>query len=213
MELNCEQIVESYLLNKNPLYAFRFPLSILISIIVFGISKAYKWSENSYINQILIPILSFLLSMVLLDIISRFMISHNETVELLQLCKLWMYDSPIPSVENFGIQDNNYSFNMEDNKEELKNKILEERKKIYIENVENPISKISNMSPYPLEYNKEKGMCIEKSGSCNLCSGSNSNPSNLIAPIPGPQWLPQTAETVQNRLKNNEYTEGRCSPF
>jgi phosphate/sulfate permease len=230
MEINCEQIVENYLLNKNPLYAFRFPLSILISIIIFGVSKAYKWSENSYINQILIPILAFLLSMVLLDIISRFMIPQNEIVKLVQLCKLWMHDPSVKNhpilskmidmnavskynnVENFTIQDNTYNFNIneENNREEVKNKILEKRKNIDVSNVESPVSELLNISPSPLEYKKENALCIESSSACNLCSGSNSNPNNLVAPIPGPQWLPQTAETVQNRLKNNDYTKGSC---
>lgn len=230
MEINCEQIVENYLLNKNPLYAFSFPLSILISIVMFGVSKAYKWSENSYINQILIPILTFLLSMVLLDIISRLMISNNEAVKLVQLCKLWMHDPSVKNhpilskmidmnevskynnVENFTIQDNSYNFNIneENNREEVKNKILEERKNISVSNVESPVSELLNISPSPLEYKKENALCIESSSECNLCSGSNSNPSNLISPIPGPKWLPQTAEAVQNRLKNNDYTKGSC---
>lgn len=230
MEINCEQIVENYLLNKNPLYAFRFPLSILIAIVIFGVSKAYKWSENSYINQILIPILSFLLSMVLLDIISRYMISQNEMVKLLQLCKLWMHDPSVKNhpilskiidmnavskynnVENFTIQDNSYNFNLnidtQDNGEEVKNKVLEGKKDNC---VETPVSEILNISPSPLEYKKEDGLCIGSNSSCNLCSGSSNNPSKLVAPIPGPQWLPQTAESVQNRLKNNQYTEGKCN--
>jgi hypothetical protein len=58
--MNCETAIEKYLLNQNPLYAFSFPLALLVSIIMFGVSKAYKWSENSYINQILVPILSLL---------------------------------------------------------------------------------------------------------------------------------------------------------
>ena len=229
MEINCEQIVENYLLNKNPLYAFRFPLSILISIIIFGVSKAYNWSENSYINQILIPILTFLLSMVLLDIISRFMISKNEIDKLVKLCKLWMHDPSVKNhpilskiidmdavskynnIENFTIQDNSYNFNLSDDREAVKNKILEQRKNIYKEdNVEIPITEIKNISPSPLGYKKEDSLCIEPSNAYSLCSGSNSNPYKLISPIPGPQWLPQTAESVQNRLKNNDYSQGSC---
>jgi len=57
----------------------------------------------------------------------------------------------------------------------------------------------------------QSSMCIEKSNSCSLCSGSNSNPSNVVAPIPGPQWMPQSAEYVQRRLKNNDYTKSTCS--
>lgn len=248
MEINCKQIVESYLLNKNPLYAFRFPLSILIAIIFFGLSKAYEWSNNSYINQILIPILAFLVSMVLFDIIARLMISKNEIIRLEQLCKLWMHDPyvkkhPILSkmvdmdavskynIESFTINDNTYNFNIDNiNKKEIienktseenndnirnivRNKILDERKNISIENIEIPIYEIKNISPSSIEFKKDNAKCIEKSGSCNLCSGENSNPYNLISPIPGPQWLPQTAESVQNRLKNNDYTFSSCVPL
>ena len=209
MKINCELVVENYLLNMNPLYAFRIPLSILIAIIFFGISKAYKWSNNSYVNQILIPIVTFLLTMVLLDVISRLMISKDETNNLIKMCKSSHMDSSLP-IESFTIQDNNYNFNMEDNREEVKNKILNEEKKIYIENVVNPISEIPNIFPSPLEFKKENGMCIESSGPYSLCSGSNSNPYNLVSPIPGPQWLPQSAEAVQKRLVNNDYTEASC---
>lgn len=97
MEINCEKIVEEYLLNKNPLYTFSFPLALLIAIIMFGIAKARKWSENSYINQILIPILAFLATMVLIDIISRAMISGEEKDILIKKCKIWMHD---PNVKN-----------------------------------------------------------------------------------------------------------------
>jgi len=215
MEFNCEQIVENYLVYKNPLYSFRFPLSILIAIIVFGLSKAYKWSDNSYINQILIPIIAFLLVMVLLDIIPRLMISSNEKNMLVNKCNSWINNSL--NNENFTIQDNSYNFNLSNddkNSVDIKNKILQEKKNICIENIENPIEEILNISPFPLEYNKDNtGLCIENSNGCNLCSGSNNNPYNLIAPIPGPQWLPQTAEAVQNRLKNNNYTENTCKPL
>ena len=76
--MHCEKIVESFLLNKNPLYIFSFPISLIISIIVFGIATNNKWSNNSYILQILIPIVVLLLSMVCLDMISRMMISQSE---------------------------------------------------------------------------------------------------------------------------------------
>ena len=97
MEINCEQLIEEYLLNKNPLYSFSFPISLLIAIVVFGISKARNWSSNSYINQILIPILTFLLTMVVIDIVSRMMISSEEKAHLIQKCKIWMHDPDVRS--------------------------------------------------------------------------------------------------------------------
>jgi hypothetical protein len=224
MEINCDKIVDKYILIQNPLYSFSFPISILVSIIVFGVAKAYKWSNNSYINQILIPILALLLTMVLLDIISRMMISKNEKMKLTHLCKQWMHDPSSKKlnklidmneiskykVENF-IGDNVYK--KENENEHIKKTEYEHKNEHKYEeknSVEYPISEIPHISPFPLPFKKEGDLCIENSNGCNLCSGSDKNPYNLVAPIPGPQWLPQSAEAVQNRLVNNDYTKSKC---
>ena len=229
MEINCETAVEKYLLNQNPLYAFSFPLALLVAIIMFGIAKAYKWSENSYINQILIPILAFLLTMVLIDVISRTMIKKEEKMRLLELCKQLMTNrssknhpllskmvnnykekSNIESFSsgNFSIQDNIMHNNLMSNERELTNKetVVNSSKNMPID----PICEIPNIIPYPLDAKSNGTTCIQNSNCCSLCSGSNDNPCNIIAPIPGPQWLPSSAETVQNNLKNNIYTPSKC---
>jgi len=43
-----------------------------------------------------------------------------------------------------------------------------------------------------------------------LCSGIDENQTQFVAPIPGPQWQPQSASTVQNRLNKNEYVPATC---
>jgi len=229
MEINCETAVEKYLLNQNPLYAFSFPLALLVAIIMFGIAKAYKWSDNSYINQILIPILVFLLTMVLIDVISRMMIKKEEKIRLVELCKSLMSNqssknNPLLSkmlvnykeksnIEgfssgNFSIQDNVMHNNLKSNERELINK------NTHVNNSNNmpidPICEIPNISPLSLDAVSNGSTCIQNSNCCSLCSGSNDNPCNIIAPIPGPQWLPSNAETVQNNLKNNIYTPSKC---
>ena len=227
MEINCETVVEKYLLNQNPLYAFSFPLALLVAIIVFGIAKAYKWSENSYINQILIPILAFLLTMVLIDVISRMMIKKEEKIRLVELCKSLMSN---PSSKNhpllskmlnnykeksniesfssgdFSIQDNQMHNNLPSNKETIKDTIVNNSKNMPID----PICEIPNISPLSLDAVSNGSTCIQNSNCCSLCSGTNDNPCNIIAPIPGPQWLPSSAESVQNNLKNNIYTPAKC---
>ena len=103
MNINCKEVAERHLLNQNPLYTLSFPLSLLIAIIIFGMAKAYNWSSNSYINQILIPILSFLIVMVILDVISRCMISNDERNKIISECKSWVKNSPSPS--NYSIEN------------------------------------------------------------------------------------------------------------
>lgn len=227
MDINCNEIVEKYLLIQNPLYAFSFPISILFAIIIFGVAKAYKWSTNSYINQILIPILAFLLSMVIIDIISKIMISKNEKSKLIMLCKQWMHD---PNVKNNVVKDINMDIvanykveNFSNDNNELKQKLINKIKQVenntvndnlnlntLQNNVENPIAEIHNISPFPLNAKPNGNICIENSNCCNLCSGTNDNPCNVITPIPGPQWMPESAEAVQNRLVNNNYTTSKC---
>lgn len=224
MDLNCEKIVEKYLLIQNPLYSFNFPISILLAIILFGVAKAYKWSDNSYVNQILIPILGFLLSMVIIDAISRMMISKEEMSKLLMLCKQWQHDPKVKGhpeeikkinmdiISNYKIE--NFSNETEELKKKLINKINDEKKniepKLNSNSVEIPLAQIPNINPSPLNAKPDGNICIENSDCCNLCSGTNENPCNIIAPIPGPQWMPQSAEAVQNRLVNNDYTMARC---
>ena len=224
MEINCDAIVEKYLLNLNPLYAFSFPIAIVVGIIFFGCSKAYNWSDNSYVNQILIPILSFLLMLVFIDIIARQMISKEKKAKLVAKCKLWMHDPSIKKhpilskiidmdmVMNYKEHSENFS-----NYEEMPDSNINEEQphESFINNipehtfVETPISEIPNIHPSPLESIKMNSKCIIENNDCNICSGTE-NKYNLIAPIPGPQWLPQTAEAVQNRLKNNDYTASKC---
>jgi hypothetical protein len=203
MNISCEEIVQKYLLRQNPLYAFNFPLSLLVAIVIFGVSKAFKWSSNSYVIQILIPILAFLLTMVLIDIVSKMMISKEKY----NTCKLWSTDKK--SKHNFEYYENN------ENNENNENQKNIDYKDTFTNNndqniVESPIEVMATLKPYPIEFNNDNSAkCIEKSNCCSLCSGTD-NPCKIIAPIPGPQWLPQTAETVQNNLKNGIYTPPKC---
>ena len=235
MEFNCKEIVERYLLNQNPLYAFSFPIAILVAIIVFGISKAYTWSDNSYINQILIPILSLLLTMVFIDIISRLMISIEQKNKLLELCKLWMHD---PSVKNnpilskmidmdlvavydgnikekFTIQDNNIdnlSKNNEVEFEKISKNLYDTQENVHIENVNFSISEMKNIHPYPIDFNNIIESSVEGvTNKLSIISEPGINLNGIVAPIPGPQWLPQSAESIQNRLKDDQYTPEKCS--
>ncbi len=247
MEINCEKIVEEYLLNRNPLYTFSFPLALLIAIIMFGIAKARKWSENSYINQILIPILAFLGTMVLIDIISRAMISGQERNILIKKCKIWMHDPSVKSnpilnkiidmnavinynedaaienfknnkffdseTEDFTIQDNNIDNNTKYNEDvrdiqKVSEIATREQRKNYKEVIEVPISEIPNISPYPIKLEEPVNYerCVGgNSQGVFLCSGPDTQENPKHYPVPGPQWLPQSAHTVQTRLANNDY--------
>jgi hypothetical protein len=235
MDMNCHLIVTKYLLNQNPLYAFSFPISILVGILFFGLSKAYSWSDNSYVNQILIPILAFLLSMVIIDMISKMMINKHEMHELMEMCEKWkehkqkemnqhpaikkimkQYMNKEKNIEEFTIGTNSFNFNLPNSPVEVAKVDPEQT------SVQDNTVPMANIEPEMLETKSSfyfdsdssqvqlQSQCIENSNCCNLCSGSNSNPCNLVAPIPGPQWLPRSAAAVQQSLKNGQFTKNRC---
>lgn len=70
---------------------------------------------------------------------------------------------------------------------------------------------LSNRNEMPIVWNTNTG-CLLGSDSCSpLCSGNNSNPCDLYTPIPGPQWQPQSASTVQERLVTGNYVPSLCN--
>ena len=277
--MDCQKIVEQYLLNQNPLYAFSFPISILISIVIFGMSQAFNWSNNSYITQILIPISALLLTMVILDIISRALLSKSDMDKYMKLCKLWLSnpmvkENPIlaemldmdfismynGNIEHFN-QNNNEQFSDEIEINPLAEKdddVFEDDEirdteatvypsssteatvypsssteaTVYPSSTEGIVYPSSNdldkenhpsmnlqpvynedkssFSPFLLsDLKKEDPHCLEGTTDCNLCSGY-SKPTK-VSPIPGPQWIPQNAKTVQQRLSNSDYTQSKCN--
>ena len=57
----------------------------------------------------------------------------------------------------------------------------------------------------------DDSMCMLGRGGCSpLCSGSGQNPCNIVAPVPGPQWQPQSAEAVQQRLTKGNFVPANC---
>ena len=59
------------------------------------------------------------------------------------------------------------------------------------------------------DYNNRLG-CMTGRGA-TLCSKPQpANPDNIVAPIPGGPWQPQSASTVYNRLANGQYVPATC---
>jgi hypothetical protein len=235
MEIDCESLIDRYLLIKNPIYTFNFPISIMVAIIVFGFVKAYNVCTNSYINQILIPVASLLLTMVIIDLISRTLISEDEKERLKKLCSSYMNDpnklKMIKSQKAINMADvDTYNGNVDgfrnnlNNQEEKTDEInpLTDRSHLgnvhFYDNISTSFKPNPSLFQKPQEvlgsFPKSNIMCVGDTKTNlregELCSGADDKPSNMVAPVPGPQWLPQNAETVQNRLKTNNFTKGRC---
>jgi len=239
---NCEEIVEKYLLFENPIYTFSLPISILFGIIIFGVVKAYDLFKNSYINQLLIPLASIFIIMVLIDIISKNIIPYNKKNNLIRDCKKWK-ESKLQNIENFGTdssvyrKEDNVDFDEDDDeededdedeedddnekedddneKEDKSNNFYDPNHVIdnnYAEKYKFNYEDISNTSlnPASIVFNEYKGECILPTTDCSFCSGGELPPKNIVTAIPGPQWMPQSAAAVQEKLKSGNYTPGKC---
>ena len=211
----CEEKVVNYLLYQNPLYTFRVPLALIISIIVYGISVNKNWSKNQYITQIMIPIAALVISLVILDIVSRIGISFSgQKQQLINMCK--KNNNQLRTIEKFGLNkgdsDSQTGIVIDNSVNDISD--LEKHFSPPTE-LSEPVANDEKLFTTPLDipYKKQNpnNKCIQPSGSCSLCSGEG-NPHNLVAPIPGPQWLPQSAAAVQERLKNNDYTKSYSFP-
>jgi hypothetical protein len=240
---SCEEIVEKYLLNNNPIYTFSFPISLLCGIIIFGIIQAYDVSKNSYVNQLLIPIATIFIIMVLIDIISKNMIPYDIKKNLYNKCESWKNNQVQRNIEKFGTKEKPSS------KETLPpvvtpseqdssivnpslgralsvanisnsppldisdlNKIQTNSLETFENSIEQPLNSKTSFMPELINKDSKDTVskCIQPTSNCAFCSGGEPKPKGIVTAIPGPQWLPQTAESVQNNLKNNIFTQAKC---
>jgi len=269
MDICSEKVIENYLLYKNPLYAFRLPIAILLGIFLYGYFELKHISDNSYIRQILIPLACILVILVLLDMLSRIFVSKDEKDRLMKLCKLFMAQphmrgkeidivmiekyggqvegfkseggttqtNQMPTISELPVQDSiqipdttvtkklqikpgtkNINIDMNNNTQEF---FSNKQPQIGQSNIENtyasPYDSFSQNYENPdviPSKNMTGSKCIQNSDCCNLCSGTNENPCNINnTTIPGPQWMPQSAASKQNELKNNQFTPSMCQIY
>jgi hypothetical protein len=274
---NCAEIVEKYLLFENPIYTFSLPISILFGIIVFGIVQTCDISKNSYVNQLLIPLASIFILMVLIDIIARYMISPDVKNKLIRKCHNWKNkdmnsESPklqrrdqikvrsldkddledllekraskrkeLKNIEKFETYNSSNSHEATGEKDEFDNdkedeldndkeddkedEVLQSKSTESIKlnnNYNNTKNNLMNnvcdyegtsktsLHPSSLSFDEYTGECLLPTTDCNFCSGGTPPPEGLTVVIPSPQWMPETARFVQERLKNGNYTAAKC---
>ena len=250
----CNFIIEDYLLQKNPIYKARGPISILLAILVVAFSKKLNFTSNKYINQIVLPIGVFILSMLMFDMLGKITINKDEKVDLKIKCKKWINDpntleNPnnllgnaaiimnLDEISKYNGKINGYHiinggkeqvkerFEIVDKQMPLQNKgtnieIPDLNKEMNIDNKNavsgNYITEMNSYADVETEKNIAKSslkpeLCLSGNGCGYLCSGSGINKCNVVAPVPGPQWKPQTAAAVQDRLNNGKYVPSTCN--
>ena len=105
--MNCENIVESYLLSKCVLVQQKYLIALFLSIIMFiYVINTYKFDQ--YMEQIIIPLLTFIVVLVIIDVVSKMMINNEEKDRLVKLCQLWINDPNTQNNPRFKDQNDYY---------------------------------------------------------------------------------------------------------
>lgn len=226
----CSEIAKFTLMVENPLFVYRFQLSLITIFISFLI---FKTMINSMICLIISLIIGFITFYGIEMYISK-SIDNNKITELVERCqtenkvKKENFMCKLRDLEHEDINKNPVNV-LNKEEEDYFNKRAEVsleltnkrdstfRENIGVESFTNPASiqstyKILENDPVPNPPG-QVGIdgCLLGEDKCNpLCSGSNKNPCGLQVATPGPQWQPQRAKTVQNRLNNGLFVPPRC---
>ena len=235
----CSEIAKFTLMVENPIYKFRFFISLFIATLCCCLLP----TSNKVLYVIIFNIVC-VFCYYIIDIYTSKNIQDEKLTELIDRCNT----ERNVKKENFGMKLDQLLF---ENVNEKPNKILNDsesdnfnkRAEISLKNVEeqfaNPYTddnknsyqgtlSINSLKNEPGAFESTYEMiqtphlksppkqvdpngCLLGKDKCNpLCSGSNSNPCGLQTPSPGPQWQPQMANTVQERLNNNSYVPNYC---
>ncbi len=153
---DCSKVVESYLLYQNPFYAFSLPISLIVAIIVYGICVSMKCTSNSYMLQIIIPLLTIIIVNVIIEFVVRSMLNKKQINELTETCIKYL--------------EKKEDFENKPQKEEKEVKKVETEIILQKEELHFPLKNVDNLynstyevinkdtTPYTLPYNGLNGL-------------------------------------------------------
>lgn len=229
---NCSNIAKLILMIENPIYQHRLIISLLVSVLLsyFVIIKLVKVSKEVLVTLVIVS--TFGLHQLIEFIISK-IIDEDKLNDLVNRCSEVQKENFLNKLDDLKFEDpkgkpsevldekqrNDFNKRVEISLETVNkfNKNISESKNEVSEKFTNPspfdstFQKIETppMPSPPAQVTRDD--CLLGKDNCNpLCSGSAENPCNLQTPSPGPQWQPQSAESVQKRLTNGIFVPNLC---
>jgi hypothetical protein len=148
---DCSKVVESYLLYQNPFYAFSLPISLIIAIIVYGICVSMKCTSNSYMLQIIIPIVTMIIVNIIIEFVARTMLNKNEINNLTKRCVQYLAKN-----EHFeNSEDSNESVNKNSKVKLMQKLSMPSSSSVESISVNNNLYEVINddSKPYTLPFN------------------------------------------------------------
>ena len=215
------EVVKQRLEKECPICSNKLMITFVITVVVIYFCNGFKFNN---LFDILLPIVVFVVTYIIVGVVGISMISEEKVKE--------EYNNVKETYQNYMNEVNDNIFeHMKDGTEEgkrekqsklpalpttiphvSKNK-SNRLKKLYnqfkdsvenelIENLENEHAS-AEFSDSNLGCELDPNMCI------SLCA-SQDKPAGLVAPRPGPQWQPNNASTVQQRIMTGKFVPPTC---
>ena len=215
------EVVKQRLENECPICSNKLMITFVVTIIVIYLCNGFKFNN---IFDMLLPMAIFVVAYIIVGVVGTSMISEKRVKE--------EYENVKETYQNYMNDINDTVFEtMKDKtdvgKAEKKSKLPElpttipylsksksnRLKELYnqfkdkvddelIENLENKQAS-AEFGDGSLGCELDPNMCI------SLCA-SKDKPEGIVAPIPGPQWQPNNAATVQQRIMTGNFVQSTC---
>lgn len=270
---SCKEIMYEYALLKNPIYQHKVSIAIIVAILFMGICQYHSFIKNSYMNQLILPLLTFLFTYSAIDIYARDSVDNELIATLIEKCEMWQKD-PIVRQNATVVDDNgdplvnpveveNYnSETFRENFANFKNHIetmnepkmtpkdqedfldisrasnfsnADDSKNEYFKScaggkhycIQPAVDNQMNDSDHMGTFNVDKANGVVRSAwetkqqdpanndatygtpKCSTLVAGKQNNCNVVAPIPGPQWMPERSMHTQARLARGDYMKNR----
>lgn len=194
--LQCNKIIDKYLLDNNVLYKYRNCIGVLVALIS---AEYISFGKNKLLNKFIVPICLYVVSLYAIEVLCRLLINKKDRVELKEKCMLWVND---PENKKKRTKDKLFILNFDEIKNY--NKTIENFE--VRENLENEVKNLENELKDKLHKKKVNDLVKKVLEPKSTTYRGLPNPP----PIPGPQWIPDTAKEVQDRLNNGMYVKSLC---
>tara|TARA_B100000780_G_C21126993_1_gene457821 strand:- start:3556 stop:4227 length:672 start_codon:yes stop_codon:yes gene_type:complete len=215
------EVVKQRVENECPICSNKLMISFVITIIIIYACNGFKFNN---IFDILLPMSVFIITYIIVGVIGTNMISEKKIRN--------EYNNVRETYQNYMNEINHSQFeqmvnNTDEGKLEKQRKLPElpttipyisvqksDRlaslyKKIKDEVDSNLIENLENKHASAQFGDGSLGCELDPKMCSSLCA-SQDKPKDMVAPIPGPQWQPNNAATIQQRIMTGKFVQPSC---
>lgn len=205
--MNCNLIAKNTLMMQMPWYHYRFIIAVVLGFFI-GIMFHNK---SSFGSSCIICLLVSIAVYYGIEYYAHLTVDKKKMAHLVEKCQKMSRAHHIVQAEEF---DNVLSKNIRNTFNKYAGIPVQKTQEAF----RNPYANINSQyevltsSPVPSPPAQVgTNACLLCDDSCSpVCSGANNNSCNLLISTPGPQWQPQHASSVQNRLNAGKFVPNYC---